>query len=177
MNIFFLSWSYEECAKLYCDQHVVKILLEIAQMLYTAHHTTSPSGWNANAPLTKNGKAHGYRPAHPKHPMTIWVGSTINNYMWTVKFGMALACEHHRRFGTVHSCVPHILWLFTNIPKSFSGNTSATARYATEGFPPNLTPPPMCMPLEYHDDNIVRAYQNYYKGDKLRFARWKKIPV
>jgi hypothetical protein len=177
MNIFFLSWKYNECAELYCDQHVVKILLEVVQMLYTAHWTNSKPGWNLNAPLTKNGKSNGYKQAHPKHPTTIWVGSTKANYMWTTKFGMALACEHNRRFRTVHSCSTHILWLFNNPPDVFSQNKSQTAVYATEGFPRNLSPPPMCMPVEYHTGNIVKAYQNYYIGDKLRFARWKSIPV
>ena len=175
MNIFFLSWNFTECATLYCDQHVVKIILEIAQMLYTAHWTMSEPGWNSSAPLTKNGKARGYAKAHPKHPMTLWVGKCRENYMWTVNFGLALVCEHNRRFGTIHSCASHMLWLFSNPPMSFSGADSLTAVYATTGFPCNVTPPPMCMPVEYHDTNIVRAYQKYYIGDKLRFARWKRI--
>ena len=37
MNIFFLSLNPVTCAMMYCDQHVIKILLEIVQMLYTAH--------------------------------------------------------------------------------------------------------------------------------------------
>lgn len=177
MNIFFLSWKFDECAKLYCDQHVVKILLEIVQMLYTAHWTISHEGWNANAPFTKDGNTRGYKPAHKKHPMTIWVGNCKENYMWVAKFGMALACEHNRRFGTVHSCSKHVFWLFTNPPPSFDAGVSQTAKYATEGFPKNLSPPPMCMPVEYHHANIIKAYQNYYIGDKLRFARWKNVAV
>ena len=177
MNIFFLSWNYDECARLYCDQHVVKIILEIAQMLYTAHWTMSDDGWNTDAPFTKNKKTRGYKSAHPKHPMTLWVGNCRENYMWTVKFGMALACEHNKRFGTVHGCCDHLLWLFNNPPDSFANGNSVTARYATEGYPRNLSPPPMCMPSQYHADNVVLAYQNYYRGDKLRFARWKIVPV
>ena len=172
MNIFFLSWNFDECSRLYCDQHVVKILLEIVQMLYTAHWRVS--GSLDTAPFTKDGRTRGYKPAHGKHPMTMWVGNCKENYMWTAKFGMALACEHNRRFNTIHSCCPHILWLFNNLPTQFDNTPSVTARYATEGFPKNLSPPPMCMPAEYHDNNVVKAYQKYYIGDKLRFARWKK---
>ncbi len=29
------------------------------------------------------------------------------------------------------------------------------------------------MPEQYHTDNIVDAYTSFYKGEKLRFARWK----
>jgi len=36
MNIFFLSLIPTEIAHMSCDQHVVKIQLEICQMLYTA---------------------------------------------------------------------------------------------------------------------------------------------
>ena len=36
MNIFFLSWDPKLCAQEHSDRHVVKMILETAQMLYTA---------------------------------------------------------------------------------------------------------------------------------------------
>ena len=47
MNIFFLSMNPEELAYMYCDQHVIKILLEICQMMYTAWFTPiKRNTWN-----------------------------------------------------------------------------------------------------------------------------------
>ena len=37
MNIFFLSFDPEECAEFHCDKHVLKMILEYAQLLSTAH--------------------------------------------------------------------------------------------------------------------------------------------
>ena len=37
MNIFYLSTNTDECARYHCDKHVVKMILETAQMLSTAH--------------------------------------------------------------------------------------------------------------------------------------------
>ena len=38
MNIFFLSLNPGICAKMHCDAHVRKMILEYAQMLCSAHH-------------------------------------------------------------------------------------------------------------------------------------------
>src|SRR5210317_1097065 len=73
MNIFFLSLIPTEIAEMSCDQHVVKIQLEITQMLYMAWHFAQQQDYVAeNAPLTKDGSRRGYRPAHPKHLMWLW---------------------------------------------------------------------------------------------------------
>ena len=40
MNIFFLDWDIDKCAKDHCDKHVVKMILETAQLLCSTHHMT-----------------------------------------------------------------------------------------------------------------------------------------
>lgn len=173
MNIFFLSWNPRICARLYCDQHVVKIVLEIVQMLYTAHWILSEEGWNDNAPLTKSG-IKGYKKAHPNHPMTLWVRSSRNNYIWASELAMELIIEHNRRFGGCHSCAPHALWLNDRIPTIFQNERNPKSVYTVNGHPERLTPIPLCMPNEYHDINSpINSYHSYYKGAKLEFARWK----
>ena len=53
MNIFFLSMNPEELAYMYCDQHVIKILLEICQMMYTAWFYSDQTEYvESNAPYT-----------------------------------------------------------------------------------------------------------------------------
>ena len=85
MNIFFLSLDPEACAKLYCDQHVIKILLEIVQMLYTAWHFSGGTDWN-----NKSRTLRGYKVAHP---MCLWVRSSKEAYNFATDLGLALAIE------------------------------------------------------------------------------------
>lgn len=169
MNIFFLSLVPLEIALMSCDQHVVKIQLEITQMLYTAWHFAKQEEYvSENAPFTKDGKRRGYRPAHPKHPMTMWVASSLKNYLYACEIGLALTHEYTRRYGKVHVCAEHLLWLFTNHPCSFEERKSETAYYSSEGIPE-------CMPEEYRQESIVDAYQLYYMAEKMSFARYKEV--
>ena len=61
MNIFHLHKDPKICAEYHCDKHVVKMILETAQMLSTAINEHSMG--IAQDRL--------YKPAYPKHPMTI----------------------------------------------------------------------------------------------------------
>jgi hypothetical protein len=154
MNIFLLSKSVKECAEMYCDQHVIKILLEIVQMLYTAWHMNGiPENWNP--PRSKNGSL-GYKKAHPNHPMCKWVRSSKKSYRFTCRLGMALAIEYNKRFKKCHACTKHILWLTRNIPdvKVFKMKF------------------PQCMPDEHKGEDTVKAYHSYYKTKT--FARWTR---
>ena len=71
MNIFHLDEDPETCAVYHCDKHVVKMILETAQMLSTA--------WRQS----DNPPASVYKEAYLNHPMTKWVRETQYNYMWT----------------------------------------------------------------------------------------------
>lgn len=162
MNIFFLSLNPKECAKMYCDQHVNKILLEIVQMLYTAWHVYGlPDDWDP--PLTLKG-AKGYKKAHENHPMCIWVRSSENAYRFTTLLGMSLAIEYTRRFKRCHACSSHILWLHEHVPAGpFVCERSLTAYYGQYGVP-------QCMPDEHKQYDLIEAYKSYYTTKT--FARW-----
>jgi hypothetical protein len=160
MNIFFLSLDPVVCSQMYCDQHVIKILLEITQMLYTAWHLSNATDWRP--PRTKSGK-RGYKKAHPNHPMCMWVRHSRKNYMFAVKLGMALAVEYNARFHKCHACTKHILWMYSNVPPLFHYRRSMTAYYGKHGIP-------QCMPKEHHQEDPVLAYRSYYTTKT--FARW-----
>ena len=167
MNIFFLSLDPSEIARMSCDQHVVKIQLEIVQMLYMAWHFAQQEDYiSEHAPFTKDGTRRGYRPAHPKHPMTMWVASSLENYMYACKIGIELTREYTRRYGKIHTCAEHLTWLLENHPSHFEERHSDTAYYSAEGIPE-------CMPEQYRRPSIVEAYQLYYMVEKMSFARYK----
>ena len=170
MNIFFLSLVPKEIAHMSCDQHVVKIQLEICQMLYTAWYFSNEEDFvHTLAPFTKDGSCRGYKPAHKKHPMTMWIASSLKKYKYACKIGIALTLEYTRRYGKVHTCARHLLWLYQNHPSHFEERKSETAYYSQEGIPE-------CMPEHFRRPSIVEAYQLYYMVDKMHFARYK-IPA
>lgn len=167
MNIFFLSLIPSEIAELSCDQHVIKIQLEITQMLYTAWFYANQEEYICqNAPYIKNHSRRGYKPAHKKHPMTMWIASSKANYLFACEIGLALSKEYTKRYSKVHACEHHLIWLKENIPDFFEERKSDKAYYSIEGIPE-------CMPEIYHSPNIIEAYKKYYMGDKSSFARYK----
>jgi hypothetical protein len=142
MNIFALHSNPRKAARWHADKHVVKMLLESVQMLYTAHWTTAfpfllqfrapiqlskvqkrlplpPSISYGKAPhQLKNPETRGYRPVHIHHPCTTWVRSSRENYLWLCRLAVALAEEHHHRWpaSLPHSCEAHALWLLAHPP-------------------------------------------------------------
>lgn len=168
MNIFFLSFDLEENARFYCDQHVNKILLEIVQMLYTAH-------WC----LVGEVPTGGYKPANPNHPMVMWVRSSPKNYQLACGIALELSKEFTKRFKKVHKCLSHLEWLQSNPPpiENFVEIKSPRAYYSSKGLPKDITPIPECMPEKYHNPHILIANIRNYLQEKAKFAKWRKSPV
>ena len=155
MNIFYLDRDPVRAAQMMCDKHVVKMILESAQMLSTAHRVL-----DGDECADKEGL---YKMAHKNHPSAIWVRSGMANYEWLWNHMDALMKEYTYRYGKHH----------------------ATERLRNILFMPPLnidwsvefTPPPQCMPDYCKGEDTVLAYQNYYILEKSRFAKWKKRPV
>jgi len=176
MNIFFLSMNSTTLANMYCDQHVIKILLEICQMLYTAWFYSNQTEYvEINAPYTINKSRRGYRPSHKNHPMTLWISSSRENYMFAAEIAMSLALEYNKRFGKIHACSKHALWLYKNQPNYFEIRESEKAYYATKDVRNDLTRIPECMPDKYKVPSIIESYKLYYMGEKEGFARYTRV--
>ncbi len=146
MNIFFLSLSPIEAARLHCDKHVVKMILETAQLLYSSHWILNPEGLNEGA----------YKLAHKNHPCSVWVRTSLTNYMWLASLGWWLCKEYQYRYGDhkVHKTETHIVWLLQNPPKAIP----------IEAF----TLPSLAMPNEYKQPDPVSSYRTYYSESKYK---------
>ncbi len=156
MNIFFLDKTPELSAKMLCDKHIPKMLLETAQMLSTAYQEMF-----GEDKYTKDL----YKIAYPNHPMTKWVSEHSKNFDWTLLLGCMISKEYTFRFKKYHKSDAIITTLcFAVEDNSFTG-------YGMEG---DMTTPPQCMPDKYKDNDYVTAYRNYYKGEKEYFAKWEK---
>lgn len=179
MNIFILDENPILAAKMYCDKHTPKMVVELLQQLGSAviRHGATPE----QMPLTK--KQTPLRGGYHNHPATRWVGDSRTNYIWACHHAAMLCDEYTKRFGKVHFCEAGIEHLYT------------MRNMIPEG---NLTPFALCMPDEHRPDYIhvasspfdvltdeggnkithatgdlaVAAYREYYHSKT--FAAWDK---
>ena len=80
MNIFVLDEEPRLAAQAHCDKHVVKMVLESAQMLSTV----------LDGP---------YKPTHKNHPCTRWVAQSQDNAMWLWELMVHLNGEYITRWN------------------------------------------------------------------------------
>ena len=134
MNIFYLSHDPRRCAELQCDKHVVKMILETAQLLSTAHHELGSTG--------------PYKVTHKNHPSAVWARLGRKQYEWLYAHFKALSDEYTLRYGKVHKT-----WQ----------KCSEALREAPKGIP-NIewSAPPQCMPDNCKHSAAVIAYRTYY---------------
>lgn len=156
MNIFVLDTNVRLAARYHNDKHVVKMILESAQMLCTVYHAF---GFDGDIP---------YKKAHINHPCTVWARTSIENFMWLLSLANELLTEYTYRYGRIHASTRVIDWCeenFTSIENKF------TIR--------ELTPFAQAMPDKYKmpNGNAVAAYRKYYVAEKNELAKWKMRDV
>ena len=152
MNIFFLDKRPDDAAEMHCDKHCVKMILEYAQMLSTAHRVLDGEGVHPDL----------YKIAHKNHPSTIWTRSSKQHYDWLFRLFRMLSAEYSIRYSNgkfkVHKSWDKLGKILETAPKNIEDN--------------GWIDPPQCMPDSCKDDDVVRAYWNYYIQEKSSFAKW-----
>ena len=149
MNIFYLHPNPQTAARMHCDKHCVKMILEYAQLLSTAHRVLDVYDANPNL----------YKIAHKNHPSTIWTRSSKQHYKWLFRLFRKLNIEYGIRYGKVHKSWEKLNGILKFPPKSIKDN--------------GWVDPPQCMPDYCKKSDTVEAYRNYYILEKKRFATWK----
>ena len=148
MNIFVLDLNIKKCAHYHCDKHVVKMILESAQILSTV--------------IRLNGVDYGYKPTHFNHPCTLWAGKSLSNWKWLRSLAFELNQEYRFRF---EKRVNHKSFdLIHNMPCPKIRDFGLTSFAEV-------------VPDKYRHENPVTAYRNYYLGEKQEIFSWTKRPV
>jgi hypothetical protein len=147
MNIFFLDENPTLSAQYHVDKHVVKMILETAQLLCSVHHVTEQ--------VTEQVP---YKLSHKNHPCAVWARQSLSNYLYLCELGLELGKEYTHRYGKRHKSIDVINWCIINKPN-----------IPDIGF----TTPAMAMPDEFKVDSVVESYRNYYMGAKISLASWK----
>ena len=171
MNIFFVNQSPLVAARDLPDKLVVKMTLESAQLLSTAHRVLAP-GAEGQARCDQMGY---YRATHANHPSAVWCRESAANYRWLWHHLHALACEYHERYDKYHAVQRTLLmkrlWL---LPEALhQGDQPAIDMTTWE----TTRPHPLCMPEQFHGPSVTDSYRLYlargksYINDGTAWAR------
>jgi len=147
MNIFFLHSNAKMAAIFHCDKHVVKMIIESAQLLATAHH--------------EHGHPVSYKPTHKNHPSAIWTRESKLHYNYVYDLAIALCKEYTKRYGKTHACEA--------ILKSELSLPPASLTFG------GWKNPPQCMPDQCKTEDTVQAYRQYYRYKKnMMVMKWNR---
>jgi hypothetical protein len=146
LNIFALDAQPCQAAKWHCDVHVVKMVVETAQLLCGVHHATG-----GTAP---------YRATHINHPCAVWTRASRENYQWLAELGRELSCEYTARYGRTHATDVVLRHLAANVPALPDGGLTSFAQ---------------AMPVELMGIDSVAAYRRYYQTKRGgRLGTWRQ---
>ena len=174
MNIFYVDKNPVTAAKMMCAKHIIKMILESAQMLCTAKRVLDGKEY---FDTTKNGrKIKRWRLDDPDeesiiykagwlgHPSTQWVMKSAYNYVWLYNHMMALNQEYKLRWQKKvnHTSIDKLSFILRNPPKNARIDVMGTD--ATPAMPDHCKIP----------GDVVGSYRKYYILEKRRFAKWEK---
>lgn len=171
MNIFYLDHNPASCAKMHNDKHCIKMILEYAQLLSTAHRVLDG---HPVTRLSESGRKQQYYPLHDSrdsilysathinHPSAIWVRQSDANYVWLTNLLHQLCEEYTYRYGKIHKVEASRLMsvLKSCLPKNIPIGT--------------FTEPTPAMPDEVKViGSSIQSYHNYYYYNKKHLWSWK----
>jgi len=184
MNIFYLDHDVRKCAEMHNDKHVVKMILEYAQLLSTAHRIldgvlsagVSASGRKKTVyVLADHRDTILYSATHANHPSAVWVRQSAQNYMWLAELLEECCKEYSYRYDKVHKVERDGLMqtLKNNFPINISDGPFTEP---TPAMPDDVKVLREVNTDRYQLDSIA-SYRNYYIQNKTHLANWKKRDV
>jgi len=178
MNIFYLDKCPVKSAEMSCDKHVVKMILESAQLLCTVHRVSDGDEYydkTANGRKIKRWKHPNnnlektlYKAGWLKHPSTEWLFESAFNYNWLYDHMMALNEEYKKRYNHTedHITIQKLGEVLKLPPIKFKNI-----------FEPQTEPKPAMPEHCKVKDDAVASYRKYYIIEKRRFATWKSPAI
>ncbi len=151
MNIFYFYDCPKLSAKAQPDKMLVKMPLETAQMLCTAHRILDGDEYADLMGL--------YKKAYENHPCTIWARESTSNYAWLYAHFDALNAEYNFRYGRDHASYTKLAEALSRVPMNMPQAEQTPIRLA--------------MPDQYKSDDPIESYRNYCIHEK-HYAKWEK---
>lgn len=152
MNIFYLDENPITAARYHNDKHVVKMILESAQILCTIINEA------------RGEQVTPYKSTHKNHPSTVWAGQSVQHAQWLYDLTRALNDEYKYRFNR------------DSDHKSFAMLEDVSMQGLLKYYIPDdgFTPPPQAMPDYLKSDDAVFSYRLYYKLEKTHLLQYTK---
>lgn len=170
MNIFYIDSNPKLCAEWAVDSHCVKMILEAAQLLSTAHRILDGTEYTDKSKTGRNVKrwrlpdhrdTELYSATHVNHPCAVWARESNNNYNWLWCYLWEHCKEYTRRYGKTHKIETTGLLNQLSQPPL---NIPVAPK----------TQPPSAMDAKYIISEDARInYRNYYKIGKAHLHKWK----
>jgi hypothetical protein len=169
LNIFYVDTDPVVSARSLVDKHVVKMILETAQLLSTTHRLLDGRQVPGKSKTGRNVKRYVlddhrddviYQATHVNHPSAVWTRTSVENYLWLVEHYYGLLEEYQYRYGKVHACY-RIAYDLQSPPKNLTDY--------------DMTVMPCAMDKQYiiSDDPVIN-YRNYYIRGKQHLHAWTK---
>lgn len=169
INIFYVDTDPTVAAQSMVDRHVVKMILETAQLLSTAHRIVDGEEYVGQSRSGRKAKRWRlpdaidtimYSATHINHPSAVWARRSVANYNWLYSHLMALGVEYTFRYGRDHVTISKLGSILSQPP-----------RHLTEQ---SFTKMPSCMDDQYilASQDPVANYRNYYNYGKVKLLRW-----
>ena len=158
MNIFFLDRDPAIAARYHCNKHTVKMILESAQLLSTAHRLLDGTKDGKHWKLPDDRDEVLYRATHANHPSAVWVRANIDHYRWVHDLLYYLIYEYKHRYGGKYHKTQGLQLHLLDAPH----NTPIVP----------WQDPPQCMPDDCKHEDTVTAYRTYYAKYKSDIAKW-----
>ena len=173
MNIFYVDKDPMNAAQALVDKHVVKMVLESAQLLSTAHRVLDGQMIEETRTNIDTGKSRKvkvwslpdsrdnvmYAATHMNHPSAVWCRQSIKNYDWLVDHFFSLMREYTHRYKKIHACYGELSYMLQSPPHNLKEW--------------NWTEMPSAMDEQYiiSKDPLIN-YRNYYRLGKVKFHQW-----
>jgi hypothetical protein len=169
MNIFYLHEDARTAAQMHNDKHCVKMIVEYAQLLSTAHRVLDGEEyydrtannrrikrWRMDDQIMENGLM---KASHVNHPSNKWLRKSVGNYEWLFNLWIELLGEYTHRYRKIHKCFERYDYL-KNPPQNIPDK------------PFTFSFDDLAMPDDVKHSDPIQAYRDYYVQYKERMAKW-----
>tara|TARA_Y100001937_G_scaffold45694_1_gene64171 strand:- start:612 stop:1193 length:582 start_codon:yes stop_codon:yes gene_type:complete len=173
MNIFYLNKNPDMAAVEHVDKHVVKMIVEYAQLLSTAKRMLDGieyTDYSKNNRKIKRYRLENpnhdkviYKACHYNHPSAVWVRENKLHYQWLYRLFKKLGHEYTHRYGKVHSTNVLLNQLLETPPNNIPVTDWKDPPPAMKHYPDCIVP-----------GDSIQSYKNYYIVAKAYFAKWSK---
>lgn len=184
MNIFVLNRDPHVAARLHNDKHCIKMILESAQLLSTAHRQLDGTAYTDTSATGRRLQRWRHpdpecdrvllKATHVNHPCTVWVRSHGVHYQWLYGLFVGLLDEYTLRYHKAHA---YSLSRCPALHQALSVTPTALQRITTSDVAPPQAMPDQYKVMEHSWDATVQAYHQYYRGAKAAFSTWKHQAV